>query len=75
MCSTSIIDLPIEIIEDFIFPLLTDEDIKSCGKTKIKRLKDIVDDYLRNNRCKSICYWNYAFSRIIIIINARSNFE
>ena len=56
MCSTSIIDLPIEIIEDFIFPLLTDEDIKSCGKTKIKRLKDIVDDYLRNNRCKLTCY-------------------
>ena len=61
MCSTSITDLPIEIIEDFIFPLLTDEDIRSCGKTKIKRLKDIVDDYLRINRCKSICYWICAF--------------
>ena len=61
MCSTSIIDLPIEIIEDFIFPLLTDEDIKNCGKTKIKRLKEIVDDYLSNNRCKSICYRICAF--------------
>ena len=61
MCSTSIIDLPIEIIEDFIFPLLTDEDIKSCGKTKNKRLKDIVDEYLRNNYCKSIYHRIFVF--------------
>ena len=51
--NVSIIDLPIEIIEDFIFPLLTFEDIKSLGKTGIKRLEDISDEYLKDNKCKS----------------------
>ena len=74
MCSTSIIDLPIEIIEDFIFPLLTDKDIKNCGKTRIKRLKDIVDDYLKNNYCKSV------YHRICVFVretynNALFNYE
>ena len=52
----SIIDLPIEIIEDFIFPLLTLKDIKNLGKIGIKRLEDIADKYIADNKCKSFSY-------------------
>ena len=52
----SINDLPIEIIEDFIFPLLTLKDIKNLGKIGIKRLEDIADKYIADNKCKSFSY-------------------
>ena len=51
-----VFNLPIEIIEDFIFPLLTLEDIKNLGKIGLKRLEDISDKYLADNKCKYFSY-------------------
>ena len=51
--NVTVFDLPIEIIEDFIFPLLTLEDIRNLGRIRIKRLKDIASKYLEDNKCKS----------------------
>ena len=52
MPSATLIDLPTEIIQGFILSKLNDNDIRSFGKTGSKRLKQITDDYLRNNKCK-----------------------
>ena len=52
MCSTTIIDLPTELIESFIFPYLSDGDIKRFGQTGQKRFEDIANYYLSKNKCK-----------------------
>ena len=52
MPSSTLIDLPTEIIDRYILSKLNDNDIRSFGKTGSKRLKQISDDYLRNNKCK-----------------------
>ena len=54
--NVSIIDLPIEIIEDFIFPLLTFQDIENLKKIGSQRLEDIADKYLADNKCKSLSF-------------------
>ena len=54
--NVSIIDLPIEIIEDFIFPLLTFQDIRNLKKIGSQRLEDIADNYLADNKCKSFSF-------------------
>ena len=45
-------DLPIEVIQNFILPELTETDVRCLGNTGSKRLKVISDDYLRNYKCK-----------------------
>ena len=52
MCSATIITLPIEIFEGFIFPCLSNADIKSFGKTGIKRFEEIANEYLKDNNCE-----------------------
>ena len=52
MSSTTIVDLPTELIESFIFPCLSDSDIKRFGETGLKRFEDIANYYLSNNKCK-----------------------
>lgn len=52
MSSTTIVDLPTELIESFIFPCLSDSDIKRFGETGLKRFEDIASYYLSNNKCK-----------------------
>ena len=52
MYSTTIIDLPTEVIDSFIFPFLTDVDIRHFGKIGIKRFEDIANEYLIDNKCK-----------------------
>ena len=54
--NVSITDLPIEMIEDFIFPLLTFQDIRNLKKIGMKRLEDIADKYLEDNKCKSFSF-------------------
>ena len=52
MCSATITTLPIEIFEGYIFPCLSNADIKSFGNTGIKRFEDIANEYLKDNSCK-----------------------
>ena len=52
MGSTSIIDLPTEIIESFILPRLTDDDVRNFGKTNIRRFEEIAYEFLKDNKCK-----------------------
>ena len=52
MGSASILTLPIELFEGFIFPCLDSADIKSFGNTGIKRFEDIASVYLKDNTCK-----------------------
>jgi hypothetical protein len=52
MFSPSLVDLPTEIIQSLILTKLNDTDIRNLGKTGSKRLQQISDDYLRNNKCK-----------------------
>ena len=52
MCSATILTLPIEIFEGFIFPCLSTADIKSFGNTGIKRFEEIAKGYLKDNTCK-----------------------
>ncbi len=52
MFSTTIIDLPTEVIDSFIFPFLTDVDIRHFGKIGVKRFEDIANEYLIDNKCK-----------------------
>ena len=52
MCSATILTLPIEIFEGFIFPYLSTADIKSFGNTGIERFEDIANEYLKDNNCE-----------------------
>ena len=50
--STTIIDLPSEIIRGFILPHLSESDIKSFAKTGVKRFEEISNEYLKSNPCE-----------------------
>ena len=52
MSSMSLQNLPTEVIHDFILPNLLDNDIRSLGESGSKRLKEITEDYVRNNKRK-----------------------
>ena len=52
MSSPTLIDLPIEVIQNSILSHLTETDVRSLGKTGNRRLKAFCDDYLRNFKCK-----------------------
>ena len=52
MYLTTLIDLPTEIIDSFIFPFLNDMDIRNFGKIGIKRFENIANEYLIDNKCK-----------------------
>ena len=47
MAHTSILDLPTEIIQSFIFKYLADIDVYRLGRSGNTRLKEISEDYVQ----------------------------
>ena len=76
MSQTSIIDLPPEIFQDFIFAHLSDDDIYSLGRSGNARLKAIAEDYINSGELTwhtniySSLYYLYSIAVFdILIIN------
>ena len=52
MGGTSFLDLPNEIIQDFIFKYLDDVDIYRLGTTGSTRLKEICENFVQIGKLK-----------------------
>ena len=50
MQSPTFDDLPVEVIQSYVFPYLHENDVRNLGETGNVRLEEIAADYLHNNK-------------------------